>query len=92
MQKVQLTVVKPTGEFSSQYHRYWEEMPCYLSVHDRDFRIIDGNRRFREDFANHQCANRRTAGRLEHKGTAHGQGRSDFVSRQVQWEVERRDE
>jgi len=26
-------------------------MPCYLSVHDRDFRIIDGNRRFREDFA-----------------------------------------
>ena len=25
-------------------------MPCYLSVHDRDFRIIDGNRRFREDF------------------------------------------
>jgi PAS domain S-box-containing protein len=35
----------------SRYHRYWEEMPCYLSVHDRDFRIIDGNRRFREDFA-----------------------------------------
>ena len=32
------------------YQRYWEEMPCYLSVHDRDFRIIDGNRRFREDF------------------------------------------
>jgi PAS domain S-box-containing protein len=25
-------------------------MPCYLSVHDRTFRIIDGNRRFREDF------------------------------------------
>ena len=33
-----------------QYRRYWEEMPCYLSVHDRSFRIIDGNRRFREDF------------------------------------------
>ena len=35
---------------SAVYQRYWEEMPCYLSVHDRDFRIIDGNRRFREDF------------------------------------------
>jgi PAS domain S-box-containing protein len=39
------------SEVDSRYHRYWEEMPCYLSVHDRDFRIIDGNRRFREDFA-----------------------------------------
>jgi PAS domain S-box-containing protein len=35
---------------SARYHEYWEEMPCYLSVHDREFRIIDGNRRFREDF------------------------------------------
>lgn len=34
----------------AQYRKYWEEMPCYLSVHDRDFRIIDGNRRFRDDF------------------------------------------
>ena len=41
----------PEPEVNSRYHRYWEEMPCYLSVHDRDFRIIDGNRRFREDFA-----------------------------------------
>ena len=44
-----MTGSKP--EVESRYHRYWEEMPCYLSVHDRDFRIIDGNRRFREDFA-----------------------------------------
>lgn len=29
---------------------YFEEMPCYLSVHDRDFRIIRGNKLFREDF------------------------------------------
>jgi len=41
----------PKPEVDSRYHRYWEEMPCYLSVHDRDFRIIDGNRRFREDFS-----------------------------------------
>ena len=32
------------------YRRYWDEMPCYLSIHDRKFRIIEGNRRFREDF------------------------------------------
>jgi PAS domain S-box-containing protein len=37
-------------EQESRYRQYWEEMPCYLSVHDRDFRIIDGNRRFRTDF------------------------------------------
>ena len=34
----------------SPYQQYFEEMPCYLSVHDSDFRIIDGNRRFRDDF------------------------------------------
>jgi PAS domain S-box-containing protein len=34
----------------ARYREYWEEMPCYLSVHDRQFRIIDGNKRFREDF------------------------------------------
>lgn len=33
-----------------RYRQYWEEMPCYLSVHDREFRIVDGNRLFREDF------------------------------------------
>jgi len=32
------------------HRQYFEEMPCYVSVHDRGFRIIDGNRRFREDF------------------------------------------
>ena len=39
----------PTGG-TSRYRQYWEEMPCYLSVHDRQFRIVDGNQRFREDF------------------------------------------
>ncbi len=38
----------PTGDL--RYRQYWEQMPCYLSVHDREFRIIDGNRRFRHDF------------------------------------------
>lgn len=40
----------PDRGSDTTYGSYWEEMPCYLSVHDRDFRIIDGNRRFREDF------------------------------------------
>ncbi len=35
---------------SDMYRRYWDEMPCYLSIHDREFRIIEGNRRFRDDF------------------------------------------
>ncbi|MHC4401997.1 MAG: PAS domain-containing protein [Planctomycetota bacterium] len=32
------------------YRQYFDAMPCYLTVQDRDFRIIDANRRFREDF------------------------------------------
>ena len=45
-----ITALEPKKEGEARYERYWEEMPCYLSVHDRDFRITDGNRRFREDF------------------------------------------
>jgi len=48
--KSEITAANPKKEGQAPYQRYWEEMPCYLSVHDRDFRIIDGNRRFREDF------------------------------------------
>ncbi len=35
---------------AERFEQYFEQMPCYLSVHDRDFRIIEGNRRFRDDF------------------------------------------
>jgi PAS domain S-box-containing protein len=34
----------------SQYREYFEAMPCYLTVQDKDFRIIEANRRFRKDF------------------------------------------
>jgi PAS domain S-box-containing protein len=34
----------------STYKQYFEDMPCYLTVQDRDFRIIDANKRFRRDF------------------------------------------
>ncbi len=33
-----------------QYFQYFAEMPGYVTVQDRDFRIIDANKRFREDF------------------------------------------
>ncbi len=33
-----------------RYEQYFGEMPCYLSIHDKDFRIIDANRRVRADF------------------------------------------
>jgi len=35
---------------SSPFQQYFEEMPCYLTVQDRDFRIIDANKHFRQDF------------------------------------------
>ena len=35
---------------TSNYHAYFEALPCYLTVQDRDFRIIDANERFRRDF------------------------------------------
>ena len=34
----------------SRYRQYFEAMPGYLTVQDRDFRIIDANDRFRRDF------------------------------------------
>jgi PAS domain S-box-containing protein len=38
------------AEEAGRYRQYWEELPSYLSIHDRQFRVIDGNRRFRTDF------------------------------------------
>jgi len=32
------------------YKQFFEAMPCYLTVQDKDFRIIETNQRFREDF------------------------------------------
>ncbi len=34
----------------TQYREYFDAMPCYLTVQDRDFRIVDANQRFRRDF------------------------------------------
>ena len=36
-----------------KYLHLFEEVPCYISVQDRQFRITEVNRRFREDFGRH---------------------------------------
>ena len=33
-----------------RYRQLFEEVPCYISIQDRELRIIDANRMFREDF------------------------------------------
>jgi len=33
-----------------RFQQYFEALPCYLTVQDRDFRIVDANERFRRDF------------------------------------------
>jgi PAS domain S-box-containing protein len=32
------------------FRRYFDTMPCYLTVQDRNLRLVHANRRFREDF------------------------------------------
>ncbi len=33
-----------------RYRHLFEEVPCYITIQDRDLRIVEANRRFREDF------------------------------------------
>lgn len=37
-------------ERDGRYRLLFEEVPCYISIQDRDLRIVEANRRFREDF------------------------------------------
>ena len=34
----------------SPYRQYFDEMPCYVTVQDRNFRMVEANKRFRQDF------------------------------------------
>ena len=36
------------------YQQYFDRLPCYLTVQDRDFRILHANERFRKDFGDFQ--------------------------------------
>ncbi len=33
-----------------QYQQYFDSMPCYLTVQDRNLKVINANKRFQEDF------------------------------------------
>jgi PAS domain S-box-containing protein len=35
---------------NNDYQLYFNSLPCYLTVQDRDFRLVDANTRFRNDF------------------------------------------
>lgn len=35
---------------NNPYKNYFDSLPCYLTVQDRDFKIVDANQRFRRDF------------------------------------------
>ncbi|OGR14908.1 MAG: hypothetical protein A2341_18500 [Deltaproteobacteria bacterium RIFOXYB12_FULL_58_9] len=37
-------------ESQERYRLLFEEVPCYISIQDKDLRIVEANRRFREDF------------------------------------------
>jgi len=37
-------------ERRERYRKLFEEVPCYISIQDSDLRIVDANRRIREDF------------------------------------------
>ncbi|MEW5724046.1 MAG: response regulator [Thermodesulfobacteriota bacterium] len=38
------------GAFQNRFQQIFNETPCYLTVHDRDFRLTAVNRHFRDDF------------------------------------------
>ena len=37
-------------EKSAKLQRFFDEVPCYVTVQDRDLNIVEANRRFKEDF------------------------------------------
>jgi len=39
-------------ESQERYRLLFEAVPCYISIQDKDLRIVDANRMFREDFGN----------------------------------------
>jgi len=38
---------------AQRYQQLFDEVPCYISVHDKDLRLTAANRRFQEDFGHH---------------------------------------
>jgi len=46
------TDITEVKRLQQKYHALFEEAPCYISVQDRDLKILEANRRFRKDFGN----------------------------------------
>lgn len=44
---------KQLRESHARYHLLFEEVPCYISIQDKDLRIVDANRMCREDFGSY---------------------------------------
>lgn len=40
-------------ESQERYRMLFEEVPCYISIQDRDLNIIEANRKFRDDFGDY---------------------------------------
>ena len=38
---------KQLGESQARYQRIFEEVPCYISIQDRNLNIVEANRRFK---------------------------------------------
>ena len=36
------------------YKQYFDSMPCYLTIQDRDLKVILANKKFEEDFGNYR--------------------------------------
>lgn len=41
---------KQLRQSEERYHLLFEEVPCYISIQDRDLQIVEANRRFKADF------------------------------------------
>ena len=48
----EIPVLEKNEEIPLPYDVLFNEIPCYISIQDRDFRILKTNRRFRENFGN----------------------------------------
>ena len=44
------TDITKVTQLKEKFRMLFEEVPCYISVHSRDLRILETNRRFRADF------------------------------------------
>ncbi|MBW1879988.1 MAG: PAS domain-containing protein, partial [Deltaproteobacteria bacterium] len=45
-----LADITKVKELQEKFHLLFEEVPCYISVQDRDLRLLEANRAFRTDF------------------------------------------